>query len=323
MLFSFRWPQRASSPRAGGRRREPGGGPLPARFPLGVLSRRGKKLSPWSRRISRSLPAALLLSACFLTQPARAAEECFLVTELKTARVVAKQGLCASRHSPASTFKIPLALMGFDSGILKSATEPAFVIEEGLDAGAGALKDLWAGPQTPQSWLKNSVVWYSQMLTRRLGEERFSAYVKALAYGNENVSGDPGRHNGLTHAWLSSSLAISPREQVEFLRKMLLGNLPVAPEAVDKTVAILRLPEEPAGYLLFGKTGSGFLRMQDGEVDRSRPFGWFVGWAEKGGRAFVFARFVSMDRASPEYLGPVARRQALTALEPVLQAQGN
>ncbi|TCT05097.1 class D beta-lactamase [Aquabacter spiritensis] len=265
--------------------------------------------------------AALAALGCAGLGPARAAEECFLVTELKTARVIAKQGLCASRHSPASTFKIPLALMGYDSGILKSATEPVFTTEPGLDTAGGALGALWAGPQTPQSWMKNSVVWYSQVLTRKLGMERFAGYVKSFAYGNENLSGEPGQDNGLTQAWLSSSLALSPREQVDFLRRMLTGGLKVQPEAVDRTADLLRLPEQPGGFDLYGKTGTGFLRLADAKLDRTRPFGWFVGWVEKDKDVFVFARFMSLDVASDEPLGPRARRQAIAALDAVLRAQ--
>jgi beta-lactamase class D len=262
-----------------------------------------------------------LVAAMALVRPAAAAEDCLLVTELKTAQVVAKQGLCASRHSPASTFKIALALMGYDSLILKSATAPVFTTEPGLAEGQGAQKETWAGPQTPQSWMKNSVVWYSQVLTRKLGAEKFAGYVKAFVYGNENLSGDPGKDNGLIRAWLSSSLQISPREQVDFLRKMLKGELPVSADAVDATIALLKAPEEPAGYTLYGKTGSGFLQLNDGTLDRTRPLGWFVGWAEKGGRTFVFVRFMSLDFAVDEPLGLRARRQALMALEPVLRAQ--
>ncbi|WP_373369869.1 penicillin-binding transpeptidase domain-containing protein, partial [Klebsiella aerogenes] len=30
-------------------------------------------------------------------------------------------------------------------------------------------------------------------------------------YGNQDVSGDSGKHNGLTQSWLMSSLTISPK----------------------------------------------------------------------------------------------------------------
>ena len=265
------------------------------------------------------LPPAVLLALllALAPAPARAAEECFLVTDLETGRVLAKQGLCATWHTPASTFKIPLALMGFDAGLLKSGTQPVLT----PPAGADTAREATRGPQTPQSWMRNSVVWYSQVLTRELGAERIKAYLEAFAYGTQNTSGTPGRAEPIAHFWLSSSLRISPREQVDFLRRMLKGELKVSERAVSETMALLAQQEQPAGWLLFGKTGTGHSPLPDGMPDRHRPIGWFVGFAQKNGRTAVFARFISLDRPSEESLGLVARRQAVGALAPVLAAQ--
>jgi beta-lactamase class D len=270
------------------------------------------------RRGAPAAACALVLSLLLLgLAPARAAEECFLVTDLDTGRVLAKQGLCATRHSPASTFKIPLALMGFDAGLLKSASQP--VLEP--PAGADTSRAVTRGPQTPQSWMRNSVVWYSQVLTRELGMERIRGYLESFAYGTPNISGTPGREEPIAHFWLSSSLRISPREQVDFLRRMLKGELKVSEKAVTETMALLAQEEQPAGWLLFGKTGTGFSPGGDGLPDPHRPLGWFVGFAQKSGRTAVFARFISLDQKSEESLGLMARRQALGALAAVLAAQ--
>lgn len=79
--------------------------------------------------------------------------------------------------------------------------------------------NVWKYPHNPYTWMRDSCVWYSQVLTQQLGMKRFKEYVDAFHYGNEDVSGDKGQNNGLTHAWLSSSLAISPTEQMQFLQK--------------------------------------------------------------------------------------------------------
>ena len=84
---------------------------------------------------------------------------------------------------------------------------------------------------------------------------------------------------------------------------------------------LMAIEEEPAGWLAYGKTGSGYGRFPDGSIDRSRPFGWFVGFAKKGGHTAVFVRYTSLDMAAPESLGLVARRQTLAALVPILSAQ--
>ena len=249
---------------------------------------------------------------------ARAAEDCFLVTDLDSARVLAKQGLCATRHTPASTFKIALALMGFDAGILKGPDAP--VLEPGPDADTS--REVTRGAQTPQSWMRNSVVWYSQELVRQLGQERVQHYLDAFVYGSQNMSGVKGGPEPLTHFWLSSSLRISPREQVDFLRRMLKGELPVSDKAVGQTMGLLMQEEQPAGWLLYGKTGSGNSPLSDGQPDPHRPLGWFVGFAQKAGHTAVFARFISRDAPASESLGLVARRQSINALAAVLAAQG-
>lgn len=60
---------------------------------------------------------------------------------------------------------------------------------------------------------------YSQVIREKLGEKQFSDYTRRFAYGNQDVSGDKGMNNGLTHCWLSSSLTISPKEHIHFLNK--------------------------------------------------------------------------------------------------------
>ncbi|MEP9352089.1 penicillin-binding transpeptidase domain-containing protein [Xanthobacter sp. KR7-65] len=249
--------------------------------------------------------------------PTRAAEDCLVVTDLDSGRVLAKQGLCAARHPPNSTFKVVLALMGYDAGLLKSESQPVLNPPDGADLERPETR----GPQTPRSWMQNSVVWYSELLARDLGRERMARYLKGFAYGNENMGGVKGESEPGARFWLSSSLVISPREQIDFLRRMLKGELPVSAEAVHETMKIMAIDAQPAGWLVFGKTGSGFTRLADGVLDRSRPFGWFVGFAKKDGRTAVFVRFTALDVASPEPLGLVARRQALAALAPVLAAQ--
>ncbi|MGO4816754.1 hypothetical protein AB4156_45430, partial [Cupriavidus sp. 2MCAB6] len=39
-------------------------------------------------------------------------------------------------------------------------------------------------------------------------------------------------------------------------------------------------------------TGSIWLRNAAGEIDRKRPLGWFVGWADNKDRRVVFARLL-------------------------------
>ncbi len=42
-----------------------------------------------------------------------------------------------------------------------------------------------------------------------------------------------------------------------------------------------RSTEAAEGWAVHGKSGSGWLRDNNGKINESRPQGWFVGWAEK------------------------------------------
>ncbi|HVQ14960.1 MAG TPA: penicillin-binding transpeptidase domain-containing protein, partial [Vicinamibacterales bacterium] len=149
--------------------------------------------------------------------------------------------------------------------------------------------DAWKQTTTPKTWLRDSVVWYSQVLTRKLGAGRLQDYVNKLAYANRDLSG------GLTTAWLSSSLQISATQQVEFVRRMVRQELPVSRAAVDRTMALMPLAAT-AGWRVSGKTGTGFQRGADGRNDQDRQVGWFVGWASREGRTVVFVRLLEDDR---------------------------
>lgn len=203
-------------------------------------------------------------------------------------RTVIEEGDCDARMSPASTFKVPISLMGYDAGILVSPLEPVLPFREGYVDW----RPQWRGDQTPADWMRESVVWYSRQVTARLGMERFAAYVDAFAYGNRDLSGRPGDGDGLASAWLSSSLAISPREQAVFLSRLAAGDLPVTDAAMRNTAAIMDYGPRPGGWRVFGKTGAGFTRDAAGEQVRGRPFGWFVGWAERDGGTLAFARLI-------------------------------
>jgi len=219
---------------------------------------------------------------------AQAATVCTIVADAATGNRLVDEDDCGRRVTPASTFKIAIALMGYDDGFLIDAHTPKLPFKKGYPSWIPA----WKADQDPTSWIANSVVWYSQEVTQHLGAEKFGRYVRAFGYGNRDVSGDPGKNNGLTRAWLSSSLKISPIEQIEFLRALTTGKLPVSRHALDMIAAVTTQGTLPGGWDLHGKTGTGPFRRADGTPDQNHTYGWFVGWAVRDGRATVFARLV-------------------------------
>jgi len=244
----------------------------------------------------------LLLCSIMLSANLAFADSCFIAKEKN--QVLKTEGNCDKRYAPMSTFKIVLSLIGFDSGILVDEMHPVWPFKEGYVDW----RDVWKQDQTPKSWMKESCVWYSQVLTTKLGMKKFQDYVTKFDYGNKDLTGDKGQNNGLTNAWLSSSLQISAIEQVAFLEKMLTGKLPIKPHAVAMTKNILFVEELKNGWKFYGKTGMGSLLNADGTKNPDLYHGWFIGWIEKGGRRIIFSNHIEDDKK--EEIGASQRAKA-------------
>ena len=251
------------------------------------------------------------LMAGFSTSTAQARTVCTAIADAATGTVVVQDGECRGRVTPASTFKIAISLMGYDSGFLKDAHAPALSFREGYADWAGPD---WRQTTDPTRWIQYSVVWFSQQVTQSLGEAHFQKYVDDFDYGNRDLSGDPGQHNGLTRAWLGSSLTISPLEEVTFLTRLVNRQLPVSPHAFDMTSQITQLAPLPDGWEVHGKTGTGFPLTPAGVRDAAHAYGWFVGWATRGPRTFVFARLIQDEKEEAGGAGPRARTAFLSEL---------
>ncbi|MEN5277349.1 class D beta-lactamase [Brucella sp. TWI432] len=241
---------------------------------------------------------------------------CMIILNANNGDIISKEGdVCDTRNSPASTFKVPLALMGFESGILEDAHTPSWPYKEGYPAW----RESWRQSVDPTYWEDQSVVWFSQELTRKLGKDKFQKYTDQLNYGNRDLSGDRGKNNGLLRSWISSSLQISPNEQADFLMKMVNYKLPFSEVAITKTMEILPSHQLSNGWMVHGKTGSAFETGPKGKPDRRRQFGWYVGWAEKGDQKVVFVRLNRNVLARKGRMGPVTREEQWAILEKTLQ----
>jgi beta-lactamase class D/beta-lactamase class D OXA-1 len=211
---------------------------------------------------------------------------CFLLYNVNLHKLVEdyNPSRCAQQIPPDSTFKIALSLMAFDQNLIN---QNAIFKWDGKNRG---LK-VWNRNQTPKTWLSNSAVWVSQGLAQKLGMKKINDYLQKFNYGNQNFSGDPGKNNGLTQAWLSSSLKISADEQLTFLEKLLGNKLPVSQYAIDSTKANMYLETSPHGWRLYGKTGSGSTNPSQKTAVNWQQVpqdGWFVGFVQKGTKTYIF-----------------------------------
>lgn len=200
-------------------------------------------------------------------------------------------GRCAERFLPASTFKIMNALIGLETGVIPDEN---YVIKwDGTRYDTPA----WNRDHTLKTAMQDSVVWYYQEVARRVGKDRMQSNIDAAEYGNQEIAGE------IDSFWLDGTLRISADEQVEFLKRLYVGELPFSQRSMTIVQNILVL-EETDAYRLHGKTGSGWA---DGLY-----VGWFVGFLEEKDNAYFFA--TNLQSSSPEARGTNAKEITLKIL---------
>jgi len=210
-------------------------------------------------------------------------EENFILINGSTNEIIRKFGPnIDERVTSASTFKIILSLIGYDAGILHDEQTPIWNYQKGYDD----FMESWEQPHSPKTWMTHSCVWYSKILAFQLGLETIKQYLTLFEYGNQDLSAGMIPPGPINPFWLSSSLKISPKEQVEFIQKLVQGNLLVSGHALQMTKQLLFKEEMSSGWKLFGKTGFG---SSLDEQDKKLKVRWFVGWVERDKIFFPFA----------------------------------
>jgi beta-lactamase class D/beta-lactamase regulating signal transducer with metallopeptidase domain len=237
--------------------------------------------------------------------------DCTVMVDAASGASLVREGSCDERVTPASTFKIAISLMGFDSGVLHDDHTPYLPYKPSYASSNPA----WRHGTDPAGWLRESVVWYSQQVTLRLGAARVRSYVQAFDYGNRDLASVAGMDDAIALSEVSPTLKISPLEETVFLRKVVNRSLPVSAHAYDMTARLLKLDAPVNGWEVYGKTGTAPAQLADGSADEAQYIGWFVGWATKGGRTLVFARLLQrpLDSTGP-YAGAQSRAAFLSEL---------
>ena len=204
--------------------------------------------------------------------------------------------------SPCSTFKIINSLIGLETKVLtdESTTfkwDSSKHYSNAWSKAPNSTEQLY-DDKTLKSATANDVVWYFQELASRIGQERMQEYLSKINYGNTDTSG------GLTNFWLQSSLKISPKEQIDILKKLYNYELPFEKRNVDIVKGLFNLSDQN-DVVLFGKTGTG------GD-NKGYINGWFIGYVEKGKNVYFFATNIEAENDAS---GPKAKEITLKILK--------
>lgn len=178
------------------------------------------------------------------------------------------------RLSPCSTFKIPNAVIGLETGVIPS---PDHVIkyDEKKHRTQKFWIEAWSKDQDLRSAFRVSAIWYFRELASRAGRGNMQSFLDRFGYGNRDTSGWADTF------WVGSSLRISPVEQVEFMDRLFRNEYGLTPANVAAVESFMR-QESKDGRELFFKTGACTDREAGPEV-------WLVGFVQNGKERTYFA----------------------------------
>ena len=184
-------------------------------------------------------------------------------------------------YSPASTFKICNSLIGLETGVIKDEN---FVIP--WDSVVRQNTN-WNTDHNLKNAFKNSTVWYYQELARRVGGQKMKYWLDKSNYGNADTSG------GIDKFWLTGGLSISPKQQIDFLKRLHDNKLPFSQRSMDIVKGIM-IARDTLNYVVRAKTGWGGKDNMD--------IGWYVGYLETKDKVYYFANCIqSKDFSNKDF----------------------
>jgi len=194
-------------------------------------------------------------------------------------RYVFNQKRAGHRYSPASTFKILNTLIALQEKVLPNA--------DSVIKWDGTVHDFpdWNKDQTLRTAFKASCVWFYQALAEKIGPEKYRQYLGKVKFGNRKTG------SSVKMFWLDSSLQISAKEQIDFLKNLRTNKLSFEAKNIQLLKEVM-LIEDQKSYKIFAKTGW---------VMQAIPqIGWYVGFIETKDDTWFFS--INLDVHSKDDL---------------------
>jgi bla regulator protein BlaR1 len=205
---------------------------------------------------------------------------------------VLNPALAQVRLTPASTFKVIIALLALQDG--------AVADEHVTLRWDGERREMtgWNRDLDLAEAMRVSATWYFDRLLARLDHDRVAQTLRQMKYGNADASGDPATF------WLDDTLQISALEQADMMARLAAGTLGAGPRSHEIVRRITQL-EQRGGATLYGKSGTALVGGPAGEV-----IIWLVGHVQWQGRTVAYATVARGPAADADVLR--ARRLEIT-----------
>lgn len=198
----------------------------------------------------------------------------------RDALVIHDRDFASRGFPPCSTFKVPLSLMAIET---KAVSGPSQLFK--WDGKTRQVPE-WNRDLNLMQAFQVSAVWVYQEVAAGMGRESIRQKLAEMKYGNAEVTGaDP--------FWIDGDLRISALGQVDFLRRLVAGELGFSRTTVDDLKDMMLVEQDAEGRKVFAKTGL--------TESRGVRLGWYVGWVEKDGKSYPFALNILSDNPRADF----------------------
>ncbi|HEX9981256.1 MAG TPA: penicillin-binding transpeptidase domain-containing protein [Flavobacterium sp.] len=181
---------------------------------------------------------------------------------------------------PASSFKIINLLIALETKVIADENEVVNWVGTVDTVKYGYRPEIYHD-MTVKEAFRVSAGWVFIELAKKIGRENYKKYLKGCNYGNLDLSErDPD-------FWNFGNFAISPINQVDFIRKLYEGTLPFSKRNIEILKRVLPI-EQGDHYTIHSKTGWA--------RDKGINTGWWVGYLKNSDGVYFFATRILNSR---------------------------
>lgn len=207
---------------------------------------------------------------------------------------------------PASTFKIINFLIALETKVIKDENDIVKWVADYDTLKYGVRPDIYHDMTIEEAY-KVSAGWVFVELAKKIGKDNYRKYLSSSNYGNLNLTQED------FDFWNFGEFAISPINQVQFLKDFYDENLPFAKRNIQIVKRVM-INEQNENYILRAKTG--WTR------ESGMNTGWWVGYVEHEKGVHFFAtrllRGRSLDSRNFGSCRKEITKKALKALDVVI-----